>query len=172
MEAIALQILSVSAAILAFEGTRRWATGVRNREVRVWIAAGIGFCLLRAAVSLYMANGLETMAESLKIAPKPLPADWAVGVLTPEEREKKSRGYASVAFVGSGTLYRHFDRKGQEVVFVPTQEELRRRDELVATATEARVVSGWHWASAVLWTLTVVLAVLAGQYLGRVRNDG
>jgi len=66
------------------------------------------------------------------------------------------------AFRESGTLGSYTDRSGEIKSFAPTQEDLVRRERVVAYYSQAEYTARGNLAEAVLWLITGLLAVLFG----------
>src|SRR5258708_39588127 len=80
------------------------------------------------------------------------PANW--GRLSPERKEAASLARARQAFTESGTLGSYIDRSGETRTFAPTQEDLMRRERVVAYYSRAEYATRSSLAEALLWVIT------------------
>ncbi len=88
------------------------------------------------------------------------PANW--GRLSPERKEAASLARARQAFTESGTLGSYIDRSGETRTFAPTQEDLMRRERVVAYYSRAEYAARSSLAEALLWLIVGLVAVLFG----------
>jgi len=135
------------------------------------IAFGVGFCLLYATFSFGMAYMLHQSGELLdKPRYKQLPSDWGKTVLTPDEREKKSVGYAAAAFLGTGVLYKHFDREGNLRLFIPSQEQIEERERAAIIYSDVHYFAKARLFEGILWMLAPLLSVWYGFWVVRAKR--
>ena len=155
------------ALLAAFEGARRIAKGKITRGAVLLIAAGVLVCAAKGGIALYVANDLDELGHSEERLPMgELPETWGAN-LPPAEREKGSIAHAGVAFTATGTLLRHFGPSGERKLLVPTQDQLRRRDEIVQLKTQMELTAEHLRTQAVRWPTSVLVALLFGVYVGR-----
>jgi len=82
--------------------------------------------------------------------------------MSPAKRETASQGIARQAFIGSGTLTQYFDASGQRKAFAPAQDDLKRREALLAAAArmEHKALSSFN--EFVLWLVLGLGAFVFG----------
>jgi len=152
-----------TAFVCLFEGTRRLgAYGVHRKAVLMTVLAA-AICVLYGGFAYWKYADMKPTlsASQRKPASTQLPANWGRG-LSPDRREVVSLANARRAFMESGTLGSHFDRSGEIKSFAPTQEDLLRRERVVAYYSQAEYTARANLAEAVLWLITGLLAVLFG----------
>jgi hypothetical protein len=88
------------------------------------------------------------------------PANW--GRFSPERKEAAGLARARQAFTESGTLGSYIDRSGVTRTFAPTQEDLMRRERVVAYYSRAEYAARSSLAEALLWLIVGLVAVLFG----------
>src|SRR5690348_2468691 len=93
-------VLSVFALLATFEGTRRIAGHGSKRNAAFLLGAGLVLCALKGGVATYTATQAGSLADQGRPVPE-LAQDWGAE-LSPQEREKSSLAYASVAFTSTG----------------------------------------------------------------------
>jgi len=96
-----------------------------------------------------------------KPASAQLPANWGAR-LSPERREALSLSRARQTFTETGTLGSYVDRGGEARSFAPTQEDLLRRERVVAYYSRAEYAARTSLAEALLWLITGLVAILFG----------
>jgi hypothetical protein len=152
-----------TAFVCLFEGTRRLgAYGVHRKAVLLTVLAA-AVCVLYGGFAYWKYTDLKATLGVVqrKPAPTQLPANWGRG-LSPERREAASLENARRAFRESGTLGIYIDRGGEIKSFAPNQEDLLRRERVVAYYSQAEYTARGNLAEAVLWLIAGVLAVLFG----------
>jgi hypothetical protein len=152
-----------TAFLCLFEGTRRLAAyGVHRKAVFLTVLAA-AVCALYGGFAYWKYADMKATlgAGQRKPAPAQLPANWGRG-LSPERKEVVSLANARRAFMESGTLGSYIDRSGETKSFAPTQEDLLRRERVVAYYSQAEYSARGSLAEAVLWLITGLLAVLFG----------
>src|SRR5207245_7715456 len=95
-----------------------------------------------------------------KTAAASLPANW--GRLSTEKKEVLSIARARRTFMESGTLASYVDRGGETRTLAPTQEDLMRRERVVAYYARAEYSARGSLAEALLWLIVALVAVLFG----------
>lgn len=151
-----------TAFLVLFEGTRRLgAYGVHRKAVLMTVLAAAVYVLYGGFAYWKYADLNATLSASGQRQPSStqLPANRGI---SPEKKEAVSLANARHAFMGSGTLGSYVDRSGETKSFVPTQEDLVRRERVVAYYSQAEYAARASLAEAVLWSITGLLAVLFG----------
>jgi hypothetical protein len=129
----------------------------------VVLAAGI--CALYGGFAYWKYSDLKaTLSTSQrKAAPAQQPANW--GRLSPERKENLSLGRARQKFMESGTLASYVDRGGETRAFAPTQEDLMRRERVIAYYSRVDYSARSSLAEALLWLIIALVAVLFGMFM-------
>jgi hypothetical protein len=151
------------ALICLFEGTRRLAARGAGRNAVIMVALGAFYCLFYGGYFLWRYQELRADADTHygQVYRGELPADWRQEMPGPR-REAGSLALARSAFVQSGTLRTYFDAAGARKPFAPSQEDIRRRDRVVAAQTRVGELMRESFWSGLLWLAWGALAVLFG----------
>src|SRR5438876_6142790 len=156
-------VIGGAAAFLClFDGTRRlFAYGVHRRAVLMTILAA-GICALYGGFAYWKYSDLKATLSmnQRKAAAASLPANW--GRLSPEKKEVLSVARARRTFMESGTLASYVDRGGETRTLAPTQEDLMRRERVVAYYARAEYSARGSLAEALLWMILALVAILFG----------
>ena len=151
------------AALCLFEGTRRLCAYGLHRKAVLMAVAAAAVCTMYGAFAYWKykeLHALQSVAQR-KPAPAQLPVNWGRG-LSAEKKEVVSLARARRIFMENGTLGSYFDRAGQLRAFVPTQEDLSRRERVVAYYSRAEYSAQNKLAEAVLWLIASLVAVVLG----------
>jgi len=151
-----------TAFLCLFDGTRRLcAYGVHRKAVLMTVLAA-GICALYGGFAYWKYSDLKATLSmnQRKTTAAPLPANWAR--LSPEKREVLNVARARRTFMESGTLASYADRGGETRTFAPTQEDLLRRERVVAYYARAEYSARGSLAESLLWLIIAVIAVLFG----------
>jgi len=158
-----ISVVGGAAAFLClFDGTRRLcAYGVHSKALLMTVLAA-GICALYGGFAYWKYSDLKATLSlnQRKAAAAPLPANW--NRLTPEKKEVLSVARARRTFMESGTLASYVDRGGETRTLVPTQEDLMRRERVVAYYARAEYSARSSLAESLLWLIIGVIAVLFG----------
>ncbi len=152
-----------TAFLCLFEGTRRLcAYGVHRKAVLMTMLAA-AISVLYGGYAYWQYADLKATLSVIqhKTAPTQLSTTWGRG-LSPERREIASLANARRAFMESGTLGSYIGRRGEIKSFAPTQEDLVRRERVVAYYSQAEYTARGNLAEAVLWLIMGIVAVLSG----------
>lgn len=152
-----------TAFLCLFDGTRRLcAYGVHRRAVLMTILAA-GICALYGGFAYWKYADLKATSSMGQRKPvsAQLPANWSRG-LPPEKKEVLSLARARQSFMESGMLGNYVDRSGETRGFAPTQEDLTRRERVVAYYSRAEYAARGSLAEALLWLIIAVVAILFG----------
>jgi hypothetical protein len=151
-----------TAFLCLFDGTRRLcAYGVHRKAVLMTVLAA-GICALYGGFAYWKYADLKatsSMNQRKATAAQP-PANW--GRLSPEQKEALSLARARHTFMESGTLASYVDRGGETRTFAPTQEDLMRRERVVAYYSRAEYSARSSLAEALLWLIIALVAVMFG----------
>src|SRR5947208_11281691 len=157
-----LGVVGGAAAFLClFDGTRRLcAYGVHGKAVLMTVLAA-GICALYGGFAYWKYSDLKaTLSANQRKAAAAQPANWSR--LSPEKKEVLSVARARRTFMESGTLASYADRGGETRTFAPTQEDLLRRERVVAYYARAELSARGSLAESLLWLIIAVIAVLFG----------
>ena len=157
-------VIGGAAAFLClFDGTRRlFAFGVHRKALLMTVLAA-GICALYGAFAYSKYADLKatlSMSQRKSAATQP-PPNWGRG-LSPEKKEVLSLARARQTLMESGTLGTYVDRGGETRPFAPTQEDLMRRERVVAYYSRAEYAARSSLAEALLWLIMGVVAILFG----------
>ncbi len=162
-----------TAFLCLFEGTRRIGLyGAQRKAVFMTVMAALFYVVYGGFAYLKyqdLRDRLDTFQERL-IAVEPT-VDLVKG-LSPEKREASSLARARVAFTDAGTLGNYFDRAGQKRAFVPAQEDIRKRERVVANFAQLGSAARGSFIEAMLWLMTGLLSVLFGFAFSREKVPG
>jgi hypothetical protein len=162
-----LNVIGGATAFLClFDGTRRLcAYGVHGKAVLMTVLAA-SICALYGGLAYWKYTDLKASSNmnQRKAAAAQPPANWGRG-LSPEKKEIFSRARARQAFTESGTLGSYIDRSGETRTFAPTQEELARRERVVAYYSRTEYAARSSLAESLLWLIIALVAVLFGIFM-------
>ena len=151
-----------TAFLCLFDGTRRLcAYGVHRKAVMMTVLAA-GICALYGGFAYWKYSDLKAKSSmnQRKATAASLPANW--GRFSPEKKEVLSVARARQTFMESGALTSHVDRRGETRTFAPTQEDLIRRERVVANHARVDYSARGSLAEALLWLIIALVAVLFG----------
>jgi hypothetical protein len=130
---------AVIGIVLLYEGSSRAASGNGKRKSIWMIIGGAAICLTLGTTLILLGNFTQKVSSIVGHSPMnvpPLPRNWGAD-LTPEERERNSRAWASLAFTSTGNIIEYVDREGNWSSYSPSENEIRNREE--AAAVRARL---------------------------------
>jgi len=160
----ALSVIGGATAFLClFDGTRRLcAFGVHRKAVLMTVLAA-GICTLYGAFAYWKYADLRVVLSmnQRKPASTQLPANWGRG-LSPERKEILSLARARQSFMEFGTLGSYVERGGETRTYAPTQEDLMRRERVVAYYSRAEYAARSSLAEALLWLIMGLVAIFFG----------
>jgi hypothetical protein len=90
--------------------------------------------------------------------------DAALAQLTPQEREYKTRLIAHLAFEKDGTLATYISTSGQRIQYAPSEQEIRNRVLVSASAASIRARAEGIRTQAWMFMIAAIVAVAAGLY--------
>jgi hypothetical protein len=131
-------LVFAAAAIAVYEGSRRLLQGGFGRLRLLLLVVGLvplvgeGVMSLRFATAVHVMLGTEAAMQA-----KEPPGGWEKQSIPPEERTRKSLEGARINYALSGRPGTYVDASGQRVPFVPSAEELQRREDLVRARQSA-----------------------------------
>ena len=162
-------MVSVMALLLLFEGMRRLVhSGPRKSTIGV-LAGGLVLSLALGGIA-YLKHRLaddaiESLSQPVFSKHMPLPDGWG-GKCCKSTLEVESRTLVQAAFVESGRLYTYFDSLGKRVPFVPSEKDIREREEHVVLSAQLDDASRARLSEAVFFLVAAILSALIGAVLG------
>jgi len=156
------------ALVCVFEGTRRIAAQGFGRWTALLLAIGLLVAVGQAGSDLYVSSRLRLLLTTFPaVAPAEPPGGWEKSTLPPAERASRSLESARLTFQVTGRIGEIVDAAGARQPYVPTQDELRSREQMVLgfdrTEANATRLSAQAWRELV----TVFVFMGAGWILGR-----
>ncbi|MGB5081930.1 MAG: hypothetical protein WBO23_14430 [Burkholderiales bacterium] len=159
-----ISVLGGATAFLClYEGTRRLATyGVHRKGVLMTVMA-LAVCALYGAFAYWKYLDLKVSlgASQHKPASLQLPAGWGQG-FSAEKRTSLSLARARRAYLESGMLGDYLAPGGETRSFAPAEEDLKRRERLVAHYARLELAARSSLAEALLWLIAAAVAVIFG----------
>jgi hypothetical protein len=152
--------VTVMSIVFLFEGTRRIALFGIHRGAFLFVVPGILVCALYGGSS-YWKHTIFAGAETTVRDRPELPDDWGRG-LTPHKRRDDSLRYARLVFVTTGELRTYFTTSGNRTRYAPTEEEIQKRTDRVATDQFLRTAARDNLVDSVVWLVTLLLAPIFG----------
>jgi len=151
-----------TAFLSLFDGTRRLCAYGAHRKAVLMTVLAVGICALYGGFAYWKYSDLTATLSTYqrKAAAAPLPANWSR--LSPEKKEVVSVARAHRTFMESGTLASYVDRAGVTRTLAPSQEDLLRRERVVAYYARAEYSARGSLAESLLWLIIALLAVLFG----------
>jgi hypothetical protein len=83
-------------------------------------------------------------------------------IASPERKEVLSQGVAKRRFKDSGAPGPYIDHNGETKTFVPTLDDLKAREQVVAYYAQAEFAARSSLAEAVVWLIAAIVAVILG----------
>jgi hypothetical protein len=158
---VGLGIAGAFGLLCLFDGTRRLAARQASGSAGRF-AVGAVIVALLAGYAYWQHRTYTDVASSYRAEqPQELPADWGKK-MNPAKREAASKGIARGAFIGSGTLTPYVDAAGQRKVYAPAQEDLKRREAVLATAVRLDQRADSSFNELVLWLVLGLSAFVFG----------
>ena len=161
-----------TAFVCLFEGSRRIATrGLHRNGVMIAALAAVFYLVYGGLASMRyfdLKTRLDSVQQSLTA---PQPQALAAKSLSPEKKEASSLARARLAFEEAGTLGSYFDRSGRRQPFVPTPEDIRRRERVVVSLVQMDAAARGSLVEALTWMVTGLLAVAFGYAFSREKGS-
>jgi len=162
-----------TAFLCLFEGTRRIAAHGVQRKAVFMAALAATFYVVYGGFAYVKYQDLKDQLDTFQqrlIAVEPTAG--SVKPLSSEKREASSLARARLAFTDTGTLGNYFDRAGKKRPFVPTQEDVRKRERVVDNLARLSSAARGSFIEAMLWLMTGLLAVFFGFAFSREKAPG
>lgn len=159
---IGLAVVGAFGLFCLFDGTRRLAGQAGGNAGRI---AGVGVTIVGMLVGYAYWQSL-TYAELATAyrgsgPVRELPADWGKKI-NPAKRETTSQGLARGNFITSGTLTPYVDATGQRKTYVPLQDDLKRREAVLAAAARMQQKARASFNEFILWMVLAASAFIFG----------
>ena len=162
-----------TAFVCLFDGSRRLAARGLHRSGVIMAALAAVFYLVYGGLAsmryLDLKGRLDSVQQSLVATQSETRVTKA---LTPEKKEASSLARARLAFEEAGTLGSYFDRNGKRQPFVPTPEDIRKRERVVVNLVQMDAAAHGSLVEALTWLITGLLAVAFGYAFSREKGPG
>jgi hypothetical protein len=160
---VGLGIAGAAGLVSLFDGTRRLAARQAGGGAVRTAVLGVTIIGMMVANSYW---DYWTYSEAAKSYRPPeqareLSADWGKK-LSPAKRESASQGMARRAYIGSGTLGSYFDAAGQRKAYAPAQDDVKRREALLAAGARMEQKALNSFNQFILWLVLGVSAFVFG----------
>jgi len=154
----ALYVAAGAVALLClFEGTRRVvAYGVHRTGVLMFVASAAA-C---AAAGGFAYQKYGTLSAAAGAGLRKAPAFSKIP--SPERKELLSQAVAKRRFTESGAPGPYIDHNGETKTFVPTLDDLKAREKVVAYYAQTEFAARSSLAEALVWLIAASVAVLLG----------
>jgi len=159
-----ISVIGGSTALLClYEGTRRLATYGVHRRAALMTVMAVAVCGLYGTFAYWKYLDLKLSLGANLRAPVALqlPSGWGKG-FSVDRKASLSLSLARRTYVESGKLGEVVAADGQSRTFAPTEEDLKRRERLVAHYARLELAARSTLAEALLWLIAAVVAVVLG----------
>jgi len=96
----------------------------------------------------------------------------ALAQMTPQEKEEKTRILAQITFTQTGKLAMYSDASGRQILYAPSEEEIRAREVLRESLGQARARLEFIRTEVWMFALFAIVAALAGIFIRNRRRSG
>ena len=151
------------ATIAVFEGARRFSLKRPLSKATVYLALGIVVLGSYAGGLFWATSGSERffkLEEERERRPIPVIPEAALAKMTPAEREEKTRLVARMTFDQTGRLVTYSNANGEQVLYAPSEKEIRDRGDMRESLILAR--TRIEYVRAQVWVMMGALAVAIG----------
>ncbi|OQW86716.1 MAG: hypothetical protein BWK72_16705 [Rhodoferax ferrireducens] len=160
------------ATIAVFEGFRCFSLRQPLSKYAALLIFGVGVLGGYAAALSWSVSALDSV---LTIAdggpPRQLP-EAALAQMTPQEKEEKTRILAQITFTQTGKLAMYSDASGRQILYAPSEEEIRAREVLRESLGQARARLEFIRTEVWMFALFAIVAALAGIFIRNRRRSG
>ena len=136
-----------------------------HRRAFLLLLLGVSICGIGGAINYTKYHLVTASLQALEVSavPKDLPPQnqWNAA-LTAIERERMGVLIARDAYLHSGRIVTYIDQSQLTKVFVPTQEDIQKRESTVSGVAELRQLASGRFTDSILWLSWFVLALLLG----------
>ena len=167
-------VADISARLIAllflFEGARRFALGGTSRVAVLMLGLGGFFCLAFGGMAYLkhtsLVDATKVLSRNVIASGLPLPDDWGTACCN-DKRESSSHAMVRAAYLESGSLHTYFDASGIRKPYVPSQEDVNKREATVAQNAQIAISTEALLSEAVYWLFAGIFAPLLGIGIGR-----
>jgi hypothetical protein len=155
------------ALVCVYEGMRRFAAQGFGRTTALLLIVGLLGAVGHAASDLYVGARLRQLVATFPTVGQAEPPEgWEKSSLSPEEKTRRSLENAQLTFQVTGRIVDLVDAAGTRQPFVPTQQDLQGREQMVLgfdrTEANADRLAGEAWRQLV----AVIVFMGAGWMVG------
>ena len=160
----AFYVAAASAALLClFEGTRRiGAYGLHRAGVLMFVGS-VAAC---ATAGGFAYQKYSTLSAVVGTGQRKAPATQAAAAFSKipsaERKELLSQAVAKRRFKESGAPGPYIDRNGETKTFVPTLDDIKAREQVVAYYAQTEFAARSSLAEALVWLIAAIVAVVLG----------
>jgi hypothetical protein len=162
-------VMGVSSLLFLFEGARRLALHGVRKDAIYFASFGVFISLLVGGMAYFQhrmaVDVIETLKRPVFTKHMPLPDDWRSNCCN-STREVESRRIVQAAFVESGKFYTYLDASGKRLPFVPSEKDIKEREERVISNARMVDAAQDHLSGAVYTLIASALAMLFGAGIG------
>ncbi len=167
LETLAETALLVGAFILIYDGSRRLVRDGLSRRPALLLAIALAIPVYEGSASLKVPARVrqQSLAQSAMRASEP-PGGWEKAVMSPADRTALSTNAALINYLVLGKREQFIDAAGNRVPYVPTQEQMRNREQLVRDEKGAEDVGQQFFERGVRLFANAALFMLVGAVVG------
>ncbi len=170
LELVAEEALLVVAFLVIFEGCRRLVRQGFSRRPALMVAIALILPVWEASLSLKLIRSVQLL-QAQKMAAmnqhgREPAGGWEKAPLTPEARMRMSFEAATVSYMFQGSRLDVIDANGGHVLFVPTPEESRAREQFVRDEKGAEASAQSAYERGVRLFIGTAGFMLAGLVVG------
>ncbi|HEV7477115.1 MAG TPA: hypothetical protein VGO02_05175 [Burkholderiales bacterium] len=146
-----------------FEGTRRLAAHDPRGRASNLVGIGVVVVGMLAGYAYWQHWTYADVARSYQPAETvhELPTDFGKK-MSPAKREAASRSAARGTFITSGKLTQYVDASGQRKLYPPVQDDIKHREDVLATASRLERKASESFVEFILWLILGLSAVVFG----------
>jgi hypothetical protein len=156
------------ALVCVYEGMRRVAAQGFGRAAAALIIVGLLGAVGHAASDLYVGARLRALLATFPAVGQAEPPEgWEKSTLAPAEKASRSLENARLTFQVTGRVVDIIDDAGARRPFVPTQQDLQGREQMVLGFDRTEANAGRLAAEAWRQLVAVIVFMGAGWIVGR-----
>jgi hypothetical protein len=158
---VCLGIAGAFGVFSLFDGTRRMAARQGGAGRTTVLGATIAGMLVAYSYWQHWTYSEAVRWYQPSEQMRELPPEWGKK-MSPAKREAASQGFARRAYISSGTLGSYFDASGQRKPYAPAQDDVKRREAMLAAgaAMEQKALNSFN--EFILWLVLGVSAFVFG----------
>jgi hypothetical protein len=167
LETFSATALLAGAFILIYDTSRRLLRDGLSRKPALVLAIALVIPVYEASASLQVPARvrLQSQEQAAMRASEP-PGGWEKAVMSPADRTELSTNAAMINYLVLGRREQFIDAAGNRVPFVPTQEQMRTREQLVRDEKGAEDVGQQFFERGVTLFSNAALFLLVGAIVG------